>query len=380
MPKDLSLKPVPVNEPVISDQAKNYAKECLDTGWLSSAGPFVGKFEQAFAAYLGVRHAVAVSNGTAALHAALCAIDLKPGDEVIVPAFTMIATIFAVMYTGATPVFVDCELDTFNIDIRNIESKITPRTRAIIPVHLFGHAAEMDEIREIATRHKLFVIEDAAEAHGGLYRGQKCGALSDISCFSLYANKIITAGEGGIICTNHDPLAEKLRKLRDLHHSTERRFVHDGIGYNYRMTNVQAAIAFGELENIDHYIAKKEWMAEQYTKRLAKLEGVRTPITRAYVKNVYWMYTVLIDEAKFGVSKDKLRELLKEAQIDTRDLFYPPEMQPILTQKYPRMGHFPKAQYAAAHGCYLPSGLAITKDQIDRVADAIEQIYRRSHS
>lgn len=380
MPKDLSLKPVPVNEPVISDQAKNYAKECLDTGWLSSAGPFVVKFEQAFASYIGVRHAVAVSNGTAALHAALCAIGIKPGDEVIVPAFTMMATIFAVMYTGATPVFVDCELDTFNIDILKIESKITPKTRAIIPVHLFGHAVEMDEINKMAAHHKLFVIEDAAEAHGGLYRGKKCGALSDISCFSLYANKMITAGEGGIICTNQDLFAAKLRKLRDLHHSDERRFIHDGLGYNYRITNVQSAIALGELENIDQYIAKKEWMAEQYTKRLSKLEGIRTPITRPYVKNVYWMYTILIDEKKFSISKDKLRGLLKESKIDTRDLFYPPEMQPVLTQKYPGMGTFPNAVYAAAHGCYLPSGLAITKEQIDHVADVIEQIYRRSHS
>lgn len=365
---------VPVNSPLISAEAKRNVAEAMDTGWISSAGKFVEEFEQGFAHYLGMKHGIAVSNGTAALHVALLAVDIGPDDEVIVPAFTMMSTILAVLYTGATPVFVDCELETYNIDVRKISEKITNRTKAILPVHIYGHACEMDEILALAKQHNLHVIEDAAEAHGGEYKGKKCGTMSELSCFSFYGNKIVTTGEGGMVLTNDDALARKCRKLKDLYHSDAKRFIHEQVGYNYRLTNVQAAIGCGEIEHIEDYIAKKQWMAHFYAEHLADVPGLRLPITKSYVKNVYWMYGVLVDPAKFGMDKDTLRQRLKVAGVDTRDFFYSPSVQPVLLEKFGQMGDFPNTDYIAANGLYLPSGLALTEEQARYVCEQVKQI------
>ena len=365
---------VPVNEPIVPAEAKRNVNDALDTGWISSAGKYVEAFEQNFAAYLGLQHGVATTNGTTALHIALGALDVGPGDEVIVPAFTMMSTIFAVMYTGATPIFVDCELETYNMDVNQLEAKITPRTKVIMPVHIYGHACEMDELLAIAKKHNLRVIEDAAEAHGGEYKGKKCGTMSDIACFSFYGNKIITCGEGGMSLTNDPELAHKMRKLKDLYHSDRKRFIHEHLGYNYRLTNVQAAIGCGELEHIEEYIVKKQWMADAYAAGLKDILGLRLPVTRPYVKNVYWMYGVLVDPKKFGMDKDMLRAKLKEQGIDTRDFFYSPTDQPILREKYPNMGTFPNTDLIAQNGLYLPSGLMLTQVQVDYVVAAIRQL------
>jgi perosamine synthetase len=374
MPKDLKNRPIPVNAPVISEEAKRYVRDSLETGWLSASGPYVAKFEQAFASYLGMKHGVAVANGTAALHSALLALGIGAGDEVIVPAFTMIAPVFAVMYTGARPLFVDSERETFNIDVTRIESKITSKTRVILAVHIFGHPCEMDAIREIAKRRGLRVIEDAAEAHGALYRGHLCGSMSDISCFSFYANKVVTTGEGGMALTQDDALARRLRKFRDLCHSDEKRFIHEDLGYNYRLTNVQAAIGLGELENIDRYVARKRAIAARYDAGLRHVPGIRTPITRPHARSVFWMYGILVDEKAYGRSKDGLRRALAERSIETRDFFYPPEDQPALTRRLGDVGCHPHAAYLAKTGCYLPSGLAITDEEIDRVAEAVRDL------
>lgn len=363
-----------MNAPVISKEARRNVQACLESGWVSSAGPYVRQFEEAFATYVGRKYGIAVSNGTAALHVALCAAGVAPGDEVIVPAFTMIATIFSVLYTGATPVFIDCELETFNMDTSQIEARITPRTKAILPVHLFGHPCEMDVIEKIAQKHGLLVIEDAAEAHGALFRGRKCGSFGDLSCFSFYANKIITTGEGGMILTDDETLAKKARKYRDLCHSDSKRFIHEDVGFNYRLTNLQAAIGLGELHNIEHYLAKKKHIAQQYQKRLSSIPGLRLPTTRPHVTNVHWMYAVLIDPVEFGMNKETLRQKLREHQIDTRDLFYPPEDQPALKKRFNLKTIHPNAAYAAHNGCYLPSGLALTDAQIDRVCSTIQAI------
>lgn len=362
---------VPVNEPLISAEAKRNVNEALDTGWISSAGKFVEQFEQQFAGYLGVQHGIAVSNGTAALHVALLAVDIGPGDEVIVPAFTMMSTILAVLYTGAKPVFVDCELDTYNIDVTQIESKITAKTKALLPVHIYGHACDMDAITELAEKHDLWVIEDAAEAHGGEYKGKKCGSMADLSCFSFYGNKIITCGEGGMVLTNDADLAHKSRKIKDLYHSDKKRFIHENVGYNYRLTNVQAALGCGELDHIEDYIAKKQWMADAYKQQLTDVPGLRLPLTKPYVKNVYWMYAVLVDPQLFGMTKDDLRAKLKEAGIDTRDFFYSPTDQPVLLERYTNLGSFPNTDYIAANGLYLPSGLALTEEQVNYVCEQI---------
>jgi len=364
---------VPVNAPLISAEAKRNVAEAMETGWISSAGKFVEQFEQSFASYLGMKHGIAVSNGTAALHVALLAIDIGPDDEVIVPAFTMMSTILAVLYTGAKPVFVDCELETYNIDVSKIAASITSRTKAILPVHIYGHACEMDELLDLAKAHNLRVIEDAAEVHGGEYRGKKCGTMAELSCFSFYGNKIVTTGEGGMVLTNDDTLAHKCRKLKDLYHSDQKRFIHDHVGYNYRLTNVQAAIGCGEIQHIEEYIAKKQWMADYYGKYLNGIPGLRLPITKSYVKNVYWMYGVLIDPKQFGIDKDTLRQRLKAAGVDTRDFFYSPNVQPVLLERFGQMGHFPNTDYIAANGLYLPSGLALTEEQAQYVCEQVRQ-------
>ncbi len=264
---------IPVNQPVISKESKKYVNEALDSGWISSSGKFVDKFEVEFSKYIGVKYGVAVANGTAALHVALLAAGIGDGDEVIVPAFTMAATWMAVLYVGAVPIFVDCEPVTYNINPKLIEEKITKKTKAIIPVHIYGHSADMNPILEISQKYKLIVIEDAAEAHGGLYKSKKCGSLSDISCFSFYGNKIVTTGEGGMILTSNKRYADNARRYKDLCHSVKKRFIHDDIGYNYRMTNLQAALGLGELENIDKYLVQKKYMAEFITKDLKTSKG-----------------------------------------------------------------------------------------------------------
>jgi perosamine synthetase len=365
---------IPVNEPVLSEDSKRFVNQALDSGWISSSGSFVKEFEEKFASYIGMKYGTAVSSGTAALHVALLSLGIGPGDEVIVPAFTMGATWLAVLYTGAKPVFVDCELETFNIDVKQIEAKITKKTKAIIPVHIYGHACEMDSVVKVAKKNKITVLEDAAEACGGEYRKRKCGSLGKINAFSFYANKIITTGEGGMVVTDDEELAKKAGQFKDLHHSLTKRFVHSEIGYNYRLTNLQAALGCGELMHVKEYLLKKRYMAEMYNLILKDIPGLRLPETKAGVKNVYWMYGVLVDPIKFGMTKDELRIKLKEKGVDTRDFFYPPNQQPVL-RKYLKAGDkFPNCELAAKRGMYLPSGLALTDRQMMAVADALKDL------
>lgn len=369
---------IPVNEPVVSKQAKKNVIEAIDTNWLSSAGKFVSEFEDKFSGYLGLKYGVAVSNGTAALHVALLSLGIDKGDEVIVPAFTMAATWLAVLYVGAKPVFVDCEPDTYNIDPNLVEEKITQRTKAIIPVHIYGHPVDMIPIKKLAQKHKLFIVEDAAEAHGAEYKGKKCGSFGDINCFSFYANKIITSGEGGMLVTNNKKLADKAKRFRDLCHSSKKRFIHDRLGYNFRLTNLQAAVGVGETANIKKYLNKKQFMAKQYNQLLKNIPGLKLPTTKKYAKNVYWMYAILVDPKQFGINKDRLKVKLKEQGIDTRDFFYPPNQQPILKPYLSRSDKFPNTEFISKTGLYLPSGLAITSEQIKRICQTIKQIHLSS--
>jgi perosamine synthetase len=365
---------VPVNAPLLSERSKELVRQCLDTGWLSSAGPFVEQFEREFAAYVGVKHGVAVCNGTAALHVALWAAGVREGDEVIVPAFTMIGSIFAIIHAGARPIFVDAEPDGFNLDVTQLERLVTPRTRAIMPVHLFGHPCDMAAVRAFAAAHDLKVVEDAAEAHGATFEGRRAGGLGHVGCFSFYANKILTTGEGGMLVTDDAELAARAKAFRDLCHSPERRFIHTEVGYNYRITNIQAAIGIGELGSIDSYLAKKRHMAASYAAGLAEVEGLTLPSTKPNVENVFWMYAVLVDEARFGMSKDAFRAALKARGIDTRDMFYAPSEQPALTKRYGELGPFPNTDRIARTGCYLPSGLALTDDELAYVIAQVRDL------
>jgi len=369
---------IPVNEPVISPQAKANVREALDTGWLSSAGPFVTRFEQDFARFLGVRHAVAVANGTAALHVALLALGIGPGDEVIVPAFTMASSWMAVLYTGAKPVFVDCDLDTYNLNPALIAKAVTPRTKAIMPVHIYGHPVDMDPVLTTAKKLGLKVIEDAAEAHGAEYKGRLTGTMSDIACFSFYANKIVTTGEGGMLVTDNAALAHAARKYMDLYHSDAKRFIHEKLGFNFRLTNLQAAVGVGELANIKRYLAKKIRMAKKYANGLKNIPGITLPPRRPWAKNVYWMYAIRVDPAKFGLTKDELRIQLKDRGIDSRDFFYPPDSQPVLAELGVKLGSYPVCRLVSETGLYLPSGLAITDAQIAQVCQAIREVHKHA--
>ena len=366
---------IPVNYPVISKEAKDNVNKALDDCWISSSGSFVKEFEDKFAKWLGVKHAIAVTSGTAALHITLRAMGIGKGDEVIVPAFTMGSCWLAVLYTGATPVFVDASLKSWCIDTEKIESKITQRTKAIMPVHIYGQPCGMNKIKDIAEFHGLKIIEDACEGLGAYYRDKKCGTFGDIACFSFYANKLITTGEGGMVVTNDDYYAEKLRKLRNLCF-TEKRFTHDDIGYNYRMTNLQAAVGVGEMEHIDEYRNKKFEMANIYNTILSEVNGVKIPLAVRGTDNIYWMYGILIDEMSFGMSKDELKETLrKDFGIDTRDFFYPPENQPVLKTDEVHIN----SRYLSRHGLYLPSGLGTKDEDFEYVAKTIAKLQKNNY-
>ncbi len=366
-PNNNGRRQVPVNEPLITDAAKAYVTEALDTGWISSAGPCIQKFEEAFAGYIGVKHAIFTTSGTAALHVAQRTLDIGPGDEVIIPDFTMIASPFSTMYTGATPVFVDINPETLNIDAALIEAKITANTKAIMPVHIYGLPCDMDPIMEIARKHNLMVIEDAAEVHGATYKGKKCGSIGTINAFSFYGNKIITTGEGGMITTNDDVLAQRARWLKDLAHSPEKRFRHEELGFNYRPTNMQAAVGLGQLEEIDRLLERKRSMAALYKEGLGGIDRLRLPTEKDYGTNVYWMYAVMVDEGR-----DELCAALKEKGVDTREFFLPCHSQPAINLQADEA--FPVTEDASQRGFYLPSGLAITDDQIAYVCECMKDI------
>jgi perosamine synthetase len=365
---------IPVNEPVLSQNAKTYVNDCLNTGWISSAGSYIKTFEENFAAYLGVKHATTTTNGTTALHLALAALNVGPADEIIVPDLTIISCALAVIYTGATPVFVDVETNTGTLDPEKIENAITQKTKAIMVVHLYGHPADMDPILGIAKKYNLKVIEDAAEAHGAQYKGRMVGSLGDVACYSFYANKLIATGEGGMVVTNDTVLYEHAKLLKDLAHSPKRRFLHEEIGFNYRMTNLQAAIGCGELEQIETYIEKKRWMAHQYKKRLSCLPWLELPGEASWAKSVYWMYAVKVTKDS-PLTKEHIRMRLKELGVDTRDFFVPLSKQPVFKKTHANKNN-PVALDLSNRGFYLPSGLAITEEQIDQVAQAMKNALR----
>lgn len=365
---------IPVNEPLIAKNALSFVSDCIKTGWISSVGSYIQRFEQEFAKFQEVKYAVTTTSGTASLHLALAALGIGKGDEVILPDHTMFACAAAIIYTGAKPIPVDVERTTWNIDVSLVEKKITKKTRAIMPVHIYGHPVDMTPLLRLAKKYKLFVIEDAAESCGGEYKGKKVGSLGDISCFSFYANKIITTGEGGMVTTNNKKLAQKARALKDLAHSPKKRFLHTEVGFNYRMTNMQAALGVAQLEEIKTFIEKKRWMANLYNLRLKNIEGLTLPIERPWAKNVYWMYAVLVEDS-FGIQRDELQKRLKEKGIDTRTFFVPIHQQPALKKLgFKEKNSYPVSEEISKKGLYLPSGLAITEEQIKTVCKAIAKI------
>jgi perosamine synthetase len=362
---------IPVAAPVLDGREREYVMECLETGWISSMGRFIAAFEDRFAAYCGVKHAVAVNNGTTALHLALVALDLQPGDEVLVPSLTYIASANAVKYCNATPVFVDNEPRTFNLDPADLEKRITPRTRGIMPVHLYGHPADMDPILELAERHGLFVLEDAAEAVGARYKGRQVGGIGDCATFSFFGNKIITTGEGGMVTTNDDDLAQRLRLYRNQGADPQRRYWFPVIGFNYRMTNIAAAIGLAQMERIDHHLAARRSLAAAYHSRLEHLEDkIRLPVSENWAEPVWWMYTIMLRDG-VGQSRDRVAEAMDREGIETRPMFHPLHTLPPY-QAEPGTD-LANAEACAARGLHLPTHGGLSDDDLDRVVAALDR-------
>jgi perosamine synthetase len=363
----------PVYAPYLNGREKALVMDCLDSTWISSKGKYVGQFEESFGSWIGARHAVTVSNGTVALHVALAALGIGPGDEVLVPTLTYIASANAVKYTGADVVFVDSERAYWQIDIEDAERKITSRTKAIMVVHLYGQATEMDAVMALAKKHSLYVIEDCAEAIGTRFDGTHVGTIGDVGCFSFFGNKTITTGEGGMVVTNNAELDRKIRHLRSQGVSSEREYWHDAIAFNYRMTNIAAAIGCAQMESIDDLIAKKQQIAEWYRQDLAGLP-VQVHAVNPRTLHSYWMVSILVEEA---ADRDALRAALLHDGIETRPLFYPVHQMSM----YAAPGqHFPVADEIASRGINLPSYPALTRDDITFICERVREFLSGQHT
>ncbi|MFH0847738.1 MAG: DegT/DnrJ/EryC1/StrS family aminotransferase [Chloroflexota bacterium] len=370
---------IPVCEPLLGEKELEYLTNCVKSNWISSRGSYIDEFEQKFASYCGSKYGVTTTSGTTALHLALVTKGIGKGDEVIVPTLTMSASLYPIVYTGATPVLVDSEPVTWNIDVGKIEARITGKTRAIMPVHLYGHPCDMDAIMALARKHHLYVVEDAAEVHGALYKGRKAGAIGDTGCFSFYANKIITTGEGGMVVTDNEELATRARILKDQAHSPQKHFFHEMIGFNYRMTNLQAALGVAQLEKIERYIEMRRKNAADYNRRLKEIPGITLPAEREWARNVYWMYAILIQD-EFGMTRDELRAKLWEKGIETRDFFIPMHYQPCFHKLGLFRGEsYPVAEELGRRGMFLPSSTGLTSEQKEYICDCIQEIYRSRH-
>ncbi len=372
--KTRELDFIPVNEPLLDGNEKQYLIECIETGWISSDGPFIKRLEEGMAERVGRKYGIAVCNGSAALDAAVVALGIGPGDEVILPTFTIISCAAAIVRAGAVPVVVDSDPVTWNMDLNQVADRITPRTKAIMVVHIYGLPVDMDPILELAEKHGLKIIEDAAEMHGQTYKGRPCGSFGDLSTFSFYPNKHITTGEGGMILTDDDGLAERCRSLRNLCFQ-KKRFVHEELGWNMRMSNMQAAVGVAQLERLDEFVERKRAIGWRYTELLSGLPGIQLPLPRTdYAENIYWVYGLVLDDS-LPFDADDAMKRLGAMGIGTRPFFWPMHEQPV----FRKMGLFdgvqcPVAERLARRGFYVPSGLGLVELQITKVAGGVSEV------
>lgn len=360
---------IPISEPTITSKEEEYLAKAIKSKWVSSIGEYINKFEASFAKYINTKYALTVSNGTVGLHLALLSSEVSAGNEIIVPDLTFIATPNAVSYIGATPVFADIDPETLCIDPEDIKRKITSKTRAIIPVHLYGHPANMSEIMKISEDHDLIVVEDCAEAHGAEYKGKKVGGIGDCGVFSFYGNKIITTGEGGMITTNDDGIYEKAKRLRDHAMDNEKRYWHTEIGYNYRITNMQAALGLAQVERIDEIIEKKRQIYYWYAEGLKNVSGLRLNQEKNWAKNVYWL-VCLISEGFDEKTRDRFMKKLRDKGIDTRPFFYPCSMMPMYQGT---KTNNPNSYNIFSKGINLPSGYNLQKGDVDYIVKIIKE-------
>ncbi len=376
---------IPVNEPLLSGSEKKYLNECIETGWISSEGPFVKRFEDQLAATVGRRHGIAVCNGTAALELAVASLGLEAGDQIVMPTFTIISCASAIVRCGCVPLLVDSDPLTWNIDVKKLREKIeyeigqkgNRRIKAIMAVHIYGLPVDMAPVMELAERYGLKIIEDAAEMHGQTYSGRPCGSFGDLSVFSFYPNKHITTGEGGMVLTDNDHLAERCRSLRNLCFQPQKRFVHEELGYNFRMTNLQAALGVAQLERLNEFVVRKRRMGQRYTELLMDVAGLELmPAHTDYADNIYWVYgMVLKDDVPFDAEEAMRR--LGQKGIGTRPFFWPMHEQPVF-QKTGLFGEekHTVAERLARRGFYIPSGMALTDAQIEEVAAEVKDLFK----
>lgn len=366
---------IPVNEPLLNGNEKKYLNECVDTGWISSEGPFVKRLEDNMAAYVGRKHAAAVSNGTVALDLAIEALELNPGDEVIMPAFTIISCILGLVRRGIKPVLVDSDPDTWNMDVSHIEEKITAKTKAIMVVHIYGLPVDMDPVIELAQKYELMIIEDGAEAHGLEYKGKKCGSFGDISIMSFYPNKHVTTGEGGMVLTDNERMYERCNSFRNLCHKPGFRFVHEELGYNYRMSNIQAAVGVAQLEKIEEHLQKKQEMGKLYQEIFRNNEKFQKPLEKtSYAQNVYWVFGLVMDKSDKRSAHEVIEQLAKEG-IGCRPFFYPMNLQPALKKLGLFEGEsYPVAEWLYEKGFYVPSGLSLTEEQMLYIGEKVNAL------
>lgn len=364
-----------VNEPLLDGKEKEYLNECIDTGWISSEGPFIQKFEDELSTKVNRKYGIAVANGTAALEIAAKAIGIKDGDEVIMPTFTIISPVSAITNLGGVPVLVDSEVGTWNMDVSQIESKITSRTKAILIVHIYGLPVDVNPILEIARKYNLLIIEDAAEMHGQEYLGRPCGSFGDISTFSFYPNKHITTGEGGMIVTDDPDLAQKCKYYRNLCFSPGRRFIHEEIGWNYRMTNLQAALGVAQLQRLEEFVAKKRAMGAFYQESFSDLKNVQLPLAKTtFADNIYWVFGMVLGKS-VPYDAESMMQKLSAVNIGTRPFFWCIHEQPVYRKKgWFKNERYPVAENMARRGFYIPSGLALTKDQMEEVVIQVKKI------
>jgi perosamine synthetase len=368
---------IPVNEPLLNGNEKKYLNQCIDTGWISSEGPFIKEFEEKMAAKVNRKYGIAVSNGSVAIDAAVLALGIGKGDEVIMPTFTIISCAAAIVRAGAKPVLIDSNPDDWNMNISQIEAKITSKTKAIMIVHIYGLPVDMNAVTTLAKKHGLKIIEDAAEQHGQFYDGKPIGSFGDISTFSFYPNKHITTGEGGMIMTDDPQLAEKCRSLRNLCFIPEKRFLHHELGFNFRMTNLQAALGLAQLERLDEFVKIKRTMGEKYTSILSSVKGIQLPRRKNdRAENIYWVYAVVLEDSVPFDAEGAMKKL-GEKKIGTRPFFWPMHEQPV----FHKMGLFqnekhPVSERIARRGFYLPSGMALKLTDIDIVCDAVKDILK----
>ena len=368
-------KKIPVFDIALGEKEKEYIKDCLDTSFIGQ-GKYVKTLEEKFSAFVDCKYGITTTSGTTALHLACATIGLKKNDEVLVSSSTNMACPFAIDYCGAIPIPIDIEKETWQLDVNQIEDKINKNTKAIMVVHLFGHPVDMDPVLKIAKKYNLKIIEDCAESHGVEYKGKKVGSIGDIAAFSFFANKTITCGEGGLVTTNSSDLAEKARSLKNLAYGKINKFMHDDIGFNYRLPNISAALGLGQFENIENVFKEKERIYNRYKKNLEEIKGINIPLVREWVSRyIMWVFNIYLDN-EFPISRDELTKKLKEHNIDTRDAFVPINQQKILIDKYKKFkeNDCPNANYIMNNGLYLPSGNTITNEEIDYVCDVIKKV------